>query len=77
MSAEQFMNALKAKIDDDEDIHLEGQDEIDDQIDHPIIDVQSETDEMDDGSEEVPVALDDFESRLQRLREHRERHGGN
>ena len=64
-------------IEEDEDVHIEGGGGGDDKIDEPEIDVQSESEEMDDAPEEVPVALDDFESRLQRLREHRERHGGN
>ena len=61
-------------IDDDEDIHIEGGDD-DEQIDEPMVDVYPE--DVNDEPEETPVALDDFESRLQRLREHRERQGGN
>ena len=61
----------KVQIDEDEDVRIEGGDEIDNQIDEPIIDVREEPEEIDDGPEKVPVALDDFESRLQRLREHR------
>ena len=43
----------------------------------PTEDVDEEAAEIEEEVEETPVALDDFESRLQRLREHRERHGGN
>ena len=58
-------------------INNEGGDESDIQADEPLIDVQPEPEELEDGADEVPVSLDDFESRLQRLRDHRERHGGN
>ena len=64
-------------VDEDEDVHIEGGDESDIQADEPLIDVQPEPEELEDGADEVPVSLDDFESRLQRLRDHRERHGGN
>ncbi|MCS5534786.1 MAG: hypothetical protein NZ802_02920, partial [Candidatus Poseidoniales archaeon] len=63
------MKSSIAPIDDDEDIHIEGEDD-------PVVDVQADPDGVDVEPEEVTVALDDFESRLQRLREHRERIGG-
>jgi len=66
-----------APIDEDEDIHIEGGDGNDNQIEETVVDVQSDSKDMDVAPEEIPVALDDFESRLQRLREHRERQGGN
>jgi hypothetical protein len=62
------MKSSMAPIDDDEDIHIEGEDD-------PVVDVQADLGGVDVVPEEVTVALDNFESRLQRLREHRERIG--
>ena len=63
--------------DDDGDIHLEGADENEQGMTEPLVEVEAEPGGMDVEPEEVSTPLDDFESRLQRLREHRDRLGGN
>ena len=64
-------------IDDDGDIHIEGGDENESEMVTPLVEVDAEPEEMGVEPEEVPIPLDDFEARLQRLREHRDRLGGN
>ena len=69
--------STRGSLDDDGDIHIEGGDEEGGGIIDSLMDDEAEPEDMDVEPEEVPIPLDDFESRLQRLREHRDRLGGN
>jgi hypothetical protein len=59
-------------IDDDEDIHLEAMDE----EPEPLVEIEPETQDIDDLPEEKTPPVDEFEARLQRLRERRDKLGG-
>ena len=60
------------RIEDDEDLHIEDEDSVDSD---PIEEVDSEPEENEIEPEQENI-LDDFEARLQRLREQRDRLGG-
>ena len=59
-------------IDEDEDIHLEAMDE----EPEPLVEIEPENEELDELPEEKTSPVDEFEARLQRLRERREKLGG-
>lgn len=65
-------NTALKPIDEDEDIHLETMDE----QSEPLIEIETETKEIEEVSEEVSPPVDEFEARLQRLRERRDKLGG-
>ena len=69
--------STRDSLDDDGDIHIEGGDADGKGMIDSLMEDDAEPEEMDVEPEEVPIPLDDFESRLQRLREHRDRLGGN
>ncbi|MEE3310940.1 MAG: hypothetical protein VX230_05560, partial [Candidatus Thermoplasmatota archaeon] len=56
-------------IEEDEDIHIEGEEEVVDSEND--VEIKPEEEAIEDEPEEEPIALDDFEARLQRLRERR------
>ena len=59
-------------IDEDEDIHLEAMDE----EPEPLVEIETETEEIEELPEEKTPPVDEFEARLQRLRERRDKLGG-
>ena len=59
-------------IDEDEDIHLEVMDE----EPESQIEIETEIREIEQTPEETPPPVDEFEARLQRLRERRDKQGG-
>ena len=69
--------STRGPLDEDGDIHIEGGDEDGQGMIESWVEDEAEPEEMDVEPQEVPIALDDFEARLQRLREHRDRLGGN
>tara|TARA_X000001036_G_scaffold83148_1_gene75180 strand:+ start:1 stop:4284 length:4284 start_codon:yes stop_codon:yes gene_type:complete len=59
-------------LDEDEDIHLEAMDE----EPEPLVEIEPETEEIEELREEKTSPVDEFEARLQRLRERRDKLGG-
>jgi hypothetical protein len=64
--------SVRDTIEDDEDIHIEDEESVDSE---PRVEVETESEEIEIEPEQEAV-LDEFEARLQRLREQRDRIGG-
>ncbi|MDP6324076.1 MAG: CARDB domain-containing protein [Candidatus Thalassarchaeaceae archaeon] len=64
--------SVRDTIEDDEDIHIEDEESVDSE---PRVEVDTESEEIEIEPEQEAV-LDEFEARLQRLREQRDRIGG-
>jgi len=62
----------RKEIEEDQDIHLEAIDE----DPEPMVEIETEPEEIEEQVAEIPSPVDEFEARLQRLRERRDKLGG-